>query len=267
MSGPRLGYYARLVGAQLRMSVLAALQYRVGFWTDGVLGLFWSALGIAPLLVAAQHLGAVKGWGTGELVVLTGCFSALSGVFGALLQPALSETMSHIRRGTLDYVLMRPADSLALCLTAAFRPWSLLDVAGGLGLVGAGLWIAGRTPSAEQVAAALVTGAAGVTALYAFGVMVLCVSFRAIQIHALVFLMEALLDFGRWPAQVFPPALRVFFTFVVPLLVMTSYPAEALLGRLAWSHVAMTAAISASLMALARLWWRASVRSYTSASS
>ena len=129
------------------------------------------------------------------------------------------------------------------------------------------LWIAGRTPSAEQVAAALVTGAAGVTALYAFGVMVLCVSFRAIQIHALVFLMEALLDFGRWPAQVFPPALRVFFTFVVPLLVMTSYPAEALLGRLAWSHVAMTAAISASLMALARLWWRASVRSYTSASS
>ena len=32
------GYYLRLVGGQLRMSVLAALQYRLGFWTEGVLG-------------------------------------------------------------------------------------------------------------------------------------------------------------------------------------------------------------------------------------
>lgn len=260
-------FYARLVAAQLKVSVLAALQYRVGFWTDGLLGLFWSVLGIAPLLVAAQHLGTVKGWGTGDLVVLTGCFSALSGVFSALLQPALGETMNHIRRGTLDYVLMRPADSLVLCLTCAFRPWSLVDVLGGALLVVGGLWMTGRVPGPGDLAAAIVTGTAGVVALYAFGVMVLCVSFRVMQLQSLVFLMEALLDFGRWPAQVFPAALRMIFTFVVPLLVMTSYPAEAVLGRLSWTSVGQIVAVSAGLAALARLWWRRSVREYSSASS
>ena len=71
-----------------------------------------------------------------------------------------------------------------------------------------------------------------------FGVLVLCASFRALQLQALTYVMEALMDFGRWPAQVFPPLLRALFTFVIPLLVMTSYPAEALLEQsrtvLAW---------------------------------
>lgn len=260
-------YYARLFLAQLEMSALAALQYRVGFWTEGMLGLLWSALGIAPLFVAVDRLGAVKGWGQWELVVLTGCFTLLSGVFGALLQPALVESMNHIRRGTLDYLLLRPADALILCLTCEFRPWRLVEAAGGVLLIAGGLVMLGRVPSLEAVLAAALTGLAGLVALYAFGVLVLCASFKAMQLHALTYLMESLLDFGRWPAQVFPATLRVLFTFVVPLLVMTSYPAEALLGRLGWSSVAMTAAISAGLMALARLWWRASVRGYTSASS
>ena len=265
--GPRIGYYARLSAAQLEMSALAAMQYRVGFWTEGVLGMVWSALGIAPLFVAVEHLGSVKGWGRWELVVLTGCFTLLSGLFGALLQPSLLESMNHIRRGTLDYLLLRPADALALCLTCSFRPWRLIEALGGVALIVAGLAMLGRVPGPEDILAAGATGVAGFVALYAFGVMVLCASFKAMQLQSLTYLMEALLDFGRWPAQVFPVALRVVFTFVVPLLVMTSYPAEALLGRLPWATIGQLAAVSAGLMLVARGLWRRSIRGYTSASS
>ena len=61
-----------------------------------------------------------------------------------------------------------------------------------------------HTAGLGALVAALVTGAAGLVALYAFGVMVLCLSFRVLQLQSLVYLMQALLDFGRWPAQVFP---------------------------------------------------------------
>jgi ABC-2 type transport system permease protein len=260
-------YYARLFLAQLEMSALQALQYRVGFWTEGILGLLWSALGIAPLLVAVDHLGSVKGWGQWELVVLTGCFTLLSGVFGALLQPALVESMTHIRRGTLDYLLLRPADALVLCLTCQFRPWRLVEALGGVLLIVGGLVMLGTAPAPGAVLAATVTGLAGLVALYAFGVLMLCASFKAMQLHALTYLMESLLDFGRWPAQVFPSSLRILFTFVVPLLVMTSYPAEALLGRLPWPTIAELGAVSVALMAVARWCWRRSIRGYTSASS
>jgi ABC-2 type transport system permease protein len=266
-AGRGAGYYLRLVGGQLRMSVLAALQYRLGFWTEGILGILWSALGMAPLLIAVEHQGAVVGWSGWELVVLTGCFTLISGLFGALIQPALNESMNHIRRGTLDYVLLRPADALVLCLVTAFAPWRLIEALGGLGLIVAGLGQLGRAPSGLELLSALGMGLAGVLALYAVGVLILCASFRAVQLQNLTFLMEALLDFARWPAQVFRGFLRMVFTFVIPLAVMTTYPAEALLGRLAGGTVVTAMATSVGLMVVARLLWTRSLRGYTSASS
>ncbi len=267
MSGRSSGYYLRLVGGQLRMSVLAALQYRLGFWTEGILGILWSALGMAPLLVATSHLDTVAGWGVWELLVLTGCFTLVSGLFGALLQPALNESMNHIRRGTLDYVLLRPADALVLCLITAFAPWRLIEALGGLALIVAALIELGHVPSILDVIAALGMGLAGMLALYAVGVLILCASFQAVKLQNLTFLMEAVLDFARWPAQVFGGFLRMVFTFVIPLAVMTTYPSEALLGRLDGMTVVTAIATSVGLMLVARLLWLRALRGYTSASS
>ena len=175
--------------------------------------------------------------------------------------------MNHIRRGTLDYVLLRPADVLVLCLVAEFAPWSLIEALGGLLLIVGALIQLGRMPGPLELLAALGLGLAGMLALYALGVMVLCASFRAMQLQNLTYLMEAVLDFGRWPAQVFRGALRVLFTYVVPLAVMTTYPAQALLGELAGWTVATALATGAGLMLVARLLWLRALRGYASASS
>lgn len=124
-----------------------------------------------------------------------------------------------------------------------------------------------RVPGIVEVAAAIGLGLAGLLALYALGVLVLCASFRAMQLQNLTFLMEAVLDFGRWPAQVFRGALRVVFTYVVPLAVMTTYPAQALLGELRGPTVVTAMATSAGLMLVARLLWKRALRGYSSASS
>jgi hypothetical protein len=92
----------------------------------------------------------------------------------------------------------------------------------------------GRVPGALAVVSALGLGLAGLLALYALGVLVLCASFRAMQLQNLTFLMEAVLDFGRWPAQVFRGALRVVFTYVVPLAVMTTYAGAGAARRARW---------------------------------
>jgi len=263
----RLRYYLRLVGGQLRMSVLAALQYRLGFWTQGVLGIVWSVLGMAPLVIAASRLDSVAGWTPVELVLLTGCFTTMIGLWSALLGPALIASMNHIRRGTLDYVLLRPADALVLCLVAEFAPWSLIEALGGVLLIVGALIQLGRMPGPLELLAALGLGLAGMLALYALGVLVLCASFRAMQLQNLTYLMEAVLDFGRWPAQVFRGALRVVFTYVVPLAVMTTYPAQALLGELDGMTVVTALATGVGLMLAARLLWLRALRGYTSASS
>lgn len=265
-AGRSAGYYLRLIAGQLRMSVLAALQYRLGFWTEGVLGVAWSALGMAPLLVAVEHLDTVEGWNAWQLLLLTGCFTLVSGLFSALLQPALIESMNHIRKGTLDYVLLRPADALVLCLVTAFAPWRLVEALGGLLLIVIALAKLGA-PGVLDVLAALGIGIGGLLALYALGIMVLCASFRAVQLQNLTYLMEAVLDFARWPATVFRGFLRILFTFVIPLAVMTTYPAQALLGQASLSTVISALGTGLGLIVIARVMWTRSLRGYSSASS
>ena len=72
---------------------------------------------------------------------------------------------------------------------------------------------------------------------------------------------------SRWPSRVFRGALRFVFTFVFPLAVMTSFPAEALLGTLAPARVLLAVALAATFALGSRLAFVAALRRYASASS
>jgi ABC-2 type transport system permease protein len=52
---------------------------------------------------------------------------------------------------------------------------------------------------------------------------------------------------------------------VIPLALMTTYPALALFGRIDAARVGIAVAIAAAFLLLSRLAWRRAVRQYTSA--
>ena len=264
--GP-LRRHLRLIAAQLRIGALAALEYRVGFWTDAVLGVLWSLGGVVPLLVALEHREDIVGWTGWQVALLTGFYLMISGTFAAFVAPAITEAMAHIRRGTLDYLLLRPVDSLVSCLVSAFAPWSVLEVLAGLGLVLVSALALDLRPSGAQLAMAAAVLSCGFVALYALAVLMLAVSFRALQLQNLTFLLETALEFAHWPIAVFRGPLRLIFTFVVPFAVMTSFPAQALLGALGLRELLAALATAAVLAGFARLSWRQGLRAYSSASS
>lgn len=259
--------HLRVLAVQLRISVLTALEYRTGFWTQGVLGLAWSFGGAIPLLVALEHRPDVAGWTPWQLVMLTGCYVMISGLFSGLVQPAIYAAMDQIRTGALDYLLLRPIDAMVSCLCASFEPWSLVEVLVGLGVLIVGAVGAGVSPGVLDLAwLGLVLGS-GIVALYALAVLILSLGFRALELQNLAYLMEALLDFARWPIGVFRGPLRALFTFVIPFAIMTSYPPLALLGRLDLQAVIGALVTAVVLAGLARMVWLRALRGYTSASS
>lgn len=259
--------HLRLVGMQLRIRTLAALEYRVGFWSDGVLGVLWSLGGVVPLVVALGHRPDVAGWTPWALAMLTGCHMIVTGLFSAVVQPALYQAMDDIRTGALDYLLLRPVDALLSCLVADFQPWRVLEAVMGMALLVVAAVGAGVSPTVLDVVMLAVVLASGVVALYGISVLILSVAFRALQLQNLAFLLESLLDFARWPIAVFRGPLKAFFTFVVPFAIMTSYPPMALLGQLEPSAAGGAVVTAAALAILARIAWLRALRGYTSASS
>jgi ABC-2 type transport system permease protein len=108
---------------------------------------------------------------------------------------------------------------------------------------------------------------AGLFAIYGLWVLVVCTSFWFVRVDNLRYLLGSVLDAGRWPVTVYRGIARLVLTVIIPVAVVTSYPALALLGRLEPALAAQAAAVAAGMLAVSRFAWVQALRRYTSASS
>ena len=139
-------------------------------------------------------------------------------------------------------------------------------------LAGLGIfWVAfhrmGRWPSPGAVGAALLLLACATLVLYSLWILVISAAFYLVKIDNLSYLFSSIYDAARWPADVFRGFFRVLFTFVVPLALLTTYPALALLGKLEPRVAGLVLAGALAFAAASRLIWTRALAKYTSASS
>ena len=259
--------YLRLLGVQLRASTALALQYRWEFLGSALLALFWVGWSLVPIVVVYGHRESVAGWSYEEALVVLGWFSLMKGVLEGAVNPSLTTVVEHIRKGTLDFVLLKPADAQFLVSTAKFAPARIADLLGGLVIFAIAFHRLGRWPSPLAVAAGLLLLACAAVTLYSIWILVVSAAFYVVKVDNLSYLFSSIFDAARWPASVFRGVWRLFFTFVVPLALMTTFPALALLGRLDLGTAASAVVGAGLFAAFARAVWVRSIGHYTSASS
>lgn len=259
--------YARLLGVQVRASAVTSMQYRVDFLVEGAMSFYWLGWNLVPLLVLYSQRDTVAGWTFPSALVVIAWFTVLRGMLEGAINPSLIGVVEKIRSGEFDYLLLKPADAQFLVSTAKFEPWKIIDVLGGFGLAAAAFVMLDRAPAVEHVALCALLLLAAALVLYSLWILIISASFWVIRLDNLVYLFMAVFDAARWPIMVFRGFWRILFTFVIPLALMTTYPAMAILGTLD-ARTALFALGGALLFAtVSRLLWRAAIRSYTSASS
>jgi len=259
--------YARLLRIQLGVSALTAMQYRADFIVRGLLAILWMAVTLIPLLVVFGVRQSVAGWTFPEALVVVGWFTMLRAVLEGAVSPSLTAVVEHVRRGTLDFVLLKPADAQFLVSTAKFEPWRMIDVAGALAIFVYAFAHLGRWPGPRELLLGLAFLGLAVIVLYSFWILVVSAAFWVVKVDNLSYLFQSLFDAGRWPITVFKGALYYLFTFVFPLALMTTYPALALLGKLTATNAALAWLGGLAFAAVARAVWLRALGMYTSASS
>lgn len=259
--------YLRLLVVQLRTSVLLSLQYRWDFFLEGFLEAFWTTTALLPLLVVYHDRDTVAGWSLPEALLVLGWFAFLQGVLEGAINPSVTQVVEHVRKGTLDFVLIKPADAQFLVSTARFQPWKATNVFVALGIFVYAFRRMHRVPTPSSIALALVLLLAACTILYALWIMTVSAAFVVVRVDNLTYLFSSIFDAARWPASVFRGLVRVLFTWVIPLAFMTTYPAQALLGQLAWTQALVAIAFAAGFLLVSRAIWQRAIGRYTSASS
>ena len=259
--------YWRLFRVQVRSSVLLGLQYRADFVLDGVVSLFWTLTALVPLFTVFHLRQTVAGWSFEEALLVVGWFTLLEAILEGAINPSLTAVVEHIRKGTLDFVLLKPADAQFLVSTARFEPWRSTNVVTALVLWTFAFVRMGRLPSLPGSLAAVLLLVVATSVLYSLWILTVSAAFYVVRVDNLTYFFDSIFDASRWPSSVFRGILRFIFTFIIPLALMTTFPAQAMLGKLSPSTF-FTSVFGAALFAvLARLIWLRSIGKYTSASS
>lgn len=243
------------------------LQYRWEFFLDAFLSTFWTVTAILPLYLVFKDRPMIAGWQYGEALCVVGFFTILQAILEGAVNPSLVTVIDHIRQGTLDFVLIKPADAQFLVSTAKFQLWRVIQAFAGVFIFVWAFIIMGRVPTLVDVASGTLMLILAVVLLYSMWILIVCVAFYAVRIDNLRYLFSSIFDAARWPVYVFKGSMRFVFLFVIPLGLMTTYPAEALLGKIELEQWGISLLMCLLFVVVSRRVWLRSLKAYRSASS
>ncbi len=165
----------------------------------------------------------------------------------------------------MDFLLLKPVDAQFMLSTSKFQLARGVDVLLGFGVVGYAQLQARGVPKWEHVLLCAFVFLCALVILYSLWIMVVSLSFRVVKVDNLSFLIVSIFDAARFPSSVFRGAFSLIFTFIIPLALMTTYPALALLGRIQSAEVATSIGVAVAFWGLSRWMWLRSIQAYTGA--
>jgi ABC-2 type transport system permease protein len=246
-------------------AVAAEMEYRLNFVLATITSLgnlVGSLFGLSLFYANGATLG---GWRWEEATIVLGLAVFLEGFSSTFLRPNLGRIVEHVRSGTLDFVLLKPIDPQFWLSTRNLSVWGFPNLLYGLGVIVYGGSRLGLAPS--RYLAGVCPLAMALLILYSLWFMLSTTSLWFVKIHNVTNLLSGLLEAGRFPVPAYPALYRVVLTFVVPVALLTTVPASAVLRR-PWGVPWLSALLLAGGLAiLTRAFWRFGLRRYTSASS
>jgi ABC-2 type transport system permease protein len=254
----------RYAKASLRVSMQTAWVYRADLLLEVLVELFYVGTALAPLFAVFHRMDEVSGWKVGDAVAVAGVFTMLQGFMEAIISPSLLQVIEQVQKGTFDFVMLRPIDAQLGASLSRFSPFKLVNLVAGAAMVLYGVPFRTWTIAGALVFFAFLFG--GALILYSLWLIAVSCTFRFGRLENLPYFIVAWFDAARWPRFVYRGALKIMFTFIFPLAIMTSYPVLALRGMLLPSELALGFVWPMVFLGLARMVWLRALRHYTSGS-
>ncbi len=259
--------YLRLLTIFYKNTLISELEYRLSFWANIGLSLFWLSWAALSVRVYFFHSDSIAGWNYNELLVVMGLFFVMNGFRQMILTPNLSRISEYVRMGTLDFILTKPVDSQFLVSLRYVGVFNWGDPILGLGLVAFALWQLRHLPSAGDIVLFLALMIAAMFILYSFSLILQTTTFWSTNVERVDALVMGFLETGRFPVQFYRGWIRTALTVVIPVAFLTTFPAQALLGKLEGGVAAAAVGLAVILFVASSAFWRFALRYYTGASS
>ncbi|MCX7699574.1 MAG: ABC-2 family transporter protein [Gemmataceae bacterium] len=265
--------YVRLWLALARFALLNEMAFRGNFLLKVFVEVLWLTILLLFYDVIYSKTDTIQGWDRHQYQFFIGCYFAVEGMIETLFLENCQDFSHQVRTGKLDTVLLQPIDEQFL-ITMRRVDWSTVPNV----LMGAGVMIYAlrQSPAVEiglgQIVLFLVAFGCAILLAYSFLLMLTSSAVWMVRNQSLMELWWLFSSLMRYPREVFQnswawPIGRVF-TFVLPVMLTISVPAEIMVRPIyRWEYAWWLVIATAMMLAFSRWFFRRALRRYRSASS
>ncbi len=256
--------YSRLIKTFIKTSALEALMYRTNLWISflhAILNLIVSVLALGILFGQTETL---NGWDYASTLSLLGVYLIVSALRSLFIGPSLETLVGlgqEIWNGQFDFTLLRPVNTQFLVTFRIWRLFSLIDL--GLGVV---VFLYSIPPNLLNWGLFLLALIAGVVILYAILLIFTALVFWNPG-YLFTWVFDAIFQLARYPLGIYPLGVRIFLTWIIPVGIITTIPAQAINGQIGFPVVLLISLFAAVLFFFASWLFNKGIRQYHSASS
>ncbi len=259
----------RLIGSFMRASFQEDAAYRTNFFISLLTSLLNLVTGVLGIMVLFGQIDSVHGWTMVSTLAILGVYLTVSAIRGLFIGPSfdsLSGMDGEIWSGAFDFTILRPVNTQFF---ASFRKWrlfALFDLVLGVGVLVTAVIKLGVVLSLGKILFFLFMLTLGMSIFYAIILIFAALIFWSPGV-LFTWVFDGLFQMARYPTNIYPGWLRMLLTWIVPVGVITTFPARALTDAITPVELIVSLLLAVVLLAAASILFKVGLRKYASASS
>lgn len=271
--------YLRIYATFLRNSLVRDMQFRSNFLIQCVSSMSWVFMNIGFYLIVFLYAKSIGDWEKWDFFVFLATTLLVNSLMQTFFMPGAAHFSELIRKGGLDFLLLKPADTQFMISAQRVNWSSMANFFVGLVVLIVSLFQLTHDSSnpltlrPEMFVLYPFYILCGLAIMYSLMISLAATSIWLGRNQSLYDFWFYITNFSRYPMEIYGGnwlgrALWTFFLFVVPVLVVINVPARVMARPLlSWWLAGFALAATIMSLLISRWIFTRSLASYRSASS
>jgi ABC-2 type transport system permease protein len=259
--------YLNLYGDFLLQRFKILMEYRVNFLIGASSTIFLQAASLLTIWVVMGKIPSLKGWTFDEIILIYGLITLAKSINHMFADNLWTIGRAYIRSGGFDRFLVRPIDPLFHLLADRFCHDGIGNFLVGAALVARASYALHIVWTPLNLVYLVVMVLSGGVIFIALNLLT-CVSafwlMDSIPVTRVVFDNHL---FAQYPLTIYPKAIGIWLTWVIPYGFASFYPANFLLGKDVGVLAYLSPLVAGVLIVAAYRFWLFGLRHYSGTGS
>lgn len=260
--------YASLYWLFLKNRFKILMEYRSNFLIGASSTVFMQLSGLLAIWVVMRQIPSLAGWSLAEIWLIYGLLTLAKSLNHMFADNLWTLGEQYVRTGAFDRFLVRPVNPLFHLLADRFCHDGVGNFLVGLVLVFTAAFSLDVVWTPGKILYLVMVVISGGVIFIALNLMTAVSAFWVMDSVPVVRVLFEMHEFAKYPLTIYPVAVTVILTFLIPYGLTSFYPASYLLGKeipliFAW----ITPLVAAVLLFIGYRVWLFGLRHYASTGS